>query len=254
MLLIWGKKYSHKHLGYVADFCPICREPQAFRLRRTKLVPHFWYIPTGSGVFVCNERRCGVCGVDFNADTTRYQAIARQSGSFAHLKPQPFPTFDDVERNRLQVEAVIRKDPRSLPARDRHVLIRQPLELLSSRVEAHSRATHVDREVGLTFIVAVLAIWAGVALATRFAPDNSDAIVLALLGLSVVAVFVQFLFTGRRYLRREIGPLLVRALKPLKPTRAEVDRAVADMKEARHKIGSKLDVGHLMRQLDAPRA
>ncbi len=254
MVLVWGKKYSYKLLGYVADFCPICRGPQAFRMRRTKLVPHFWYIPTGLGEFVCNERRCLACGVDFNGEPTRYASLSKKRGSFEQLKPLTFPNFDQVERGRMEVEAAVRKNPAMLPARDRYLLIRQPMELLSPRVENHWRATHIDREVGLTFVGAIAAVWAGAALATRFSPDNVDVVTLTLLALGVLAVFVQFLLTGRRYMRRQIAPLLVRCLAPLKPAPSEVERAVDEMKSGRHKIGAKLDVRDLLKQLDTARA
>ena len=252
MLLIWGKKYSYKKLGYAADFCPICREPRAFRLRRTNLVPHFWYIPTGFGEFVCNERQCLDCGVDFNGDPARYAALSKKSGSFGQLKKLTFPTFDEVQRGRLDIEKALRNDPASIAPRDRQLLIRQPLELLSPRVENRKRNLQMDRDVALTFVGAWLVVWAGMALASRFLPEDVDVVTLTLLAMAVVAVVVQLALVNRRFMRRHITPLLVRCLAPLKPRRQEIEAAVADMKAARHKIG-KLNVDHLMKRLAAGR-
>ena len=30
MFVVWGKKHVYRKLGYVADFCEICRGPKAF--------------------------------------------------------------------------------------------------------------------------------------------------------------------------------------------------------------------------------
>ncbi len=254
MLIIWGKKYSYKQLGYVADFCPICREPRGFRMRGVSLVPHLWYIPTGFGEFVGNERRCLDCGVDFNGDPARYASMSKKSGSFGQLKKLTYPSFDEAQRGRLDLEKAIRENPASIGARDRQLLIRQPLELLSPRVESRMRKMHMDRDVGLTFVAAWMLVWAGMALASRFLPDSIDVVTLTLLAMAAVAVIVQLALVNRRYMRRDIAPLLVRCLAPLKPGRREIEAAVADMKAARHKIGTKLSVDHLMQQLAAARA
>ncbi len=84
-------------------------------------------------------------------------------------------------------------------------------------------------------------------------PQNAEVVTLALLGVAVVAVAVQLALVNRRFMRRDIAPLLVRCLAPLKPRRNEVEAAVADMKAARHEIGKALSVDHLMRQLDSAR-
>jgi hypothetical protein len=239
-------------LGYVADFCPICREPRAFRLCGKRLVPQSFYIPVGFGELVGNERRCLDCGVDLPGDPTRYTALSKKPASFGQLRKLTYPSFDDAQRGRLELEKAVRDNPSAIGARDRQRLIRQPLELLSPRVEAHTPQT--DRDVAITVVAAWAAVWAGTSLATRFSPDNADAVLLGLLAVAVLAVVVQLALVNRRYMRREIAPLLVRCLAPLKPRRAEIEAAVADMKAARHKIGSKLSVDHLMQRLEAARA
>lgn len=254
MLFVWGKKTWYRTLGYVADFCPICRAPQAFRMRRATLVPHIWYIPTGLGEFVGNERRCLDCGVDFHGDPARYAALSKRPGSFGQLKKLTYPSFDVAQKGRLDLEKAIRDNPSTIGARDRQQLIRQPLELLSPRVEGRLRAMQMDRDVGITFVAAWAVVWAGMALATRFSPDNADAVFLGLLLAAVLAVVVQLALVNRRYMRRDIAPLLVRCLGPLKPRRVEIEAAVADMKAARHKIGTTLSVDHLMQRLEAARA
>jgi hypothetical protein len=254
MLFVWGKKYAYKKLGYAADFCPICREPQAFSLRRTSLVPHFWYIPTGAGVFVCVDRRCQSCGVAFNGNPERYAAMSRKAGSFADLKPKTFPQFESVERNRLDLEAAIRKDPTSLSPRDRQALIRQPLQLLSPMVQQRFAKVRGDRWVAITAAVAFFLLLSANATSQRpEALEGSELVTLWVLILGMLAVLVQFALSGRRWIRRQLTPLMVRCLGPLKPSQTEVEAAVAEMKQQNHKIGTKVNVAYLMKRLDAAR-
>ena len=254
MIFIWGKKYTFKNLGYAADFCPICRGPQAFRLRRKSLVPHIYYIPSGTAVFVSNERRCLHCEVDFNGDPSRYATLARKPGTFAELQPQTFPAFETAEKGRLELEATIRKNPAALPAGDRLALIRQPLHLLAPKVENYLAKTQLDRDIGFTLVAIVAVVWLGIVIAARLAPDDADTIAFTLMGLGVLALVVQFALTGRRYLRREIAPMLARCLAPLEPTRQELDTAVSELRQKKLKIGQKLDVGDLMRRVETARA
>lgn len=242
-----------RQLGYVADFCPICREPRAFRLSSKSLIRQSFYIPVSFGEFVGNERRCLDCGVDLAGDPARYVALAQKGGSFSTLKKLTYPSFDEAQRGRLELEKAVRKDPFGIDARNRQLLIRQPLELLSPRVEERAGALWADRDVKLTFLAACGVVWAGIALAGRFIPESSEVVTLALLAVAVVAVAVQLALVNRRFMRRDIAPLLVRCLAPLKPRRNEVEAAVADMKAARHEIGKALSVDHLMRQLDTAR-
>ena len=254
MLFVWGKKYAYKDLGYAADFCPICRGPQAFKLRRTNLVPHFWYIPTGAGVFVCMNRRCQSCGVDFNGDPARYATLSRKSGSFTDLKPTTFPQFDTVERNRLDLETAIRKDPAALSARDRQVLIRQPLQLLSPMVQERFAKLRGDRWVTITAVLAFMMLLGANGASQRpDAVEGAEAFTLWVLMLGALAVIVQFALSGRRWVRGQLTPLMVRCLGPLKPSRTEVEAAVAEMKQQKHKIGSKVNVDYLMKRLDTAR-
>src|SRR5258706_9118781 len=44
MFIIWGKKRVTKSLGYVADFCPLCRDVRTFELVRVGLAGHIYYL------------------------------------------------------------------------------------------------------------------------------------------------------------------------------------------------------------------
>ncbi len=250
MLIIWGKKYTYRNLGFAADFCPICRSGQAFRLRAKNLTPHIYYIPSGTSVFVSNERSCLNCDVAFDADTSRYATLARKPGSFAQLKPQTFPDFETAVKARLDLEAAIRANPAVLAAGDRQALIRQPLHLLAPKVENALAKTQLDRDVGYSVIAIVAIVWLGIVIANKLVPDDAATVSFTLMGLGLLALVVQVALGGRRYLRREIAPMLANCLAPLKPTRQELDTAVSELKQKKLKIGQKLDVADLMRRVE----
>jgi hypothetical protein len=42
-VIIWGTKRTLNKLGYVADFCPLCRQSRAFSVSRVGKVGHFYY-------------------------------------------------------------------------------------------------------------------------------------------------------------------------------------------------------------------
>ena len=64
MLLVWGRKWYTRKLGFVADFCEICRRPQPFTLERRSLIGHFWYLPMGTTHAVHHRGRCTRCATD----------------------------------------------------------------------------------------------------------------------------------------------------------------------------------------------
>ena len=66
-VLFWGRKRREDHLGFVADFCPICREVRPFRLLAIRMVPHLFFIPMGSGRLECHVRVCLECGIRLSA-------------------------------------------------------------------------------------------------------------------------------------------------------------------------------------------
>jgi len=66
--IVWGKKRVTRNLGYVADFCPLCREPKPFLLQRIGMAGHVYYISAGEGELVGFHRTCQTCKTAFTAD------------------------------------------------------------------------------------------------------------------------------------------------------------------------------------------
>lgn len=249
MFIFWGKKVVFRKLGYVADFCPMCRVARAFVVRRVGVVGHVYYISFGEGALAGYQKECLECDTALDAKPTAYAAISDELGSVAALTAKTFPTLSQTCQAVMALAERARTAPATLSAEERHTLIRTPMLLLSAKVEKHYAATHLDWEVGY----AVLA-WIGVLLAApplyRF--FSGDALELGevwILGIGLVGVVWQIAAERGRFMRRKIVPALAQSLKPLAPTEAEVRTVLTELGRLRHKIGTKLKAETLMAAL-----
>lgn len=249
MFIVWGKKLVYRKLGHVADFCPICRKPRAFVLRRLGSAGHLYYITVSQGELVGYDRTCVQCGTSFNAEPTQYAAVAPKPAPLPELARQTFPDLEQAWKERLDLERQLRQDPRALHADDRKALIRSPFLLLSPKVEKRFASTHFDKEVGITALVALGLMIAGPALVRKVAPDSAELAVLVFMALGVLLVIVQMALAGGRFMRREVVPVLAKCLRPLQPTPGELQTVMAELKTLRHKMASKLQLAELIAQI-----
>jgi hypothetical protein len=249
MFIIWGKKIVYRKLGHVADFCPICRAPKPFELKRVGSAGHVYYISAGEGELVGYERTCQECGTSFAAEPTTYAAIAKSSAPLADLVKQTYPNILQVLQERLALEEKVRHAPTLLTPEERNALIRSPFVLLSPRVEKRFSSTHIDKEVGLSLVGALLLLVLGPAISRVVAPDASDMAALVFLGMGVLLVGWQVVISGRRFMRRQIVPVLASSLKPLRPTEKELQSVLAELKQVRNKMGAKLVLSDLQEHM-----
>ena len=254
MFIVWGKKYVYRKVGHVADFCPICRRARCFELKRVGLAGHVYYITAGQGELVGYERTCASCAIAFDANPNQYASHARRPSALAALQRETFPDFEQVRAERLALEAQIRHDPASLSAKERYLLIRSPFLLLSPKVEKRFASTHMDKEVGFALVGAVLLMMLASVLAHAVAPDAEPLVVLGSAVAGVVLIIWQIAMAGRRYMRRQIIPVLAGTLQPLRPAHDEIERAMAELKQLSHKIGSKFKPAELLAHMQAGKA
>ena len=252
MFIVWGKKLVYHKLGHVADFCPICRKPRAFVLRRIGSAGHLYYVTVSQGELVGYERTCVQCGTAFNAEPTHYATAAPKPLALPELARQTFPDLEQAWKDRLDLERQLRRDPHALHADDRKALIRSPFLLLSPKVEKRFASTHFDKEVGIAALVALGLMMAGPALVRKVAPDSADLAVLVCMALGVVLVIVQIALAGGRFMRREVLPVLAKCLRPLQPTPGELQAVMAELKTLRHKMATKLTLPELVAQIAGP--
>lgn len=246
MIIIWGKKTVRRRLGYAADFCPICRAPQAFELSRVGSAGHVYYLSAGQGELVGFERTCQNCGTSMEANPDGYAALERRALPLKELARRTFPTLQSALQDRLAFEQRIKSDPGFLSTDERRECLRHPFLLMSERVERRFASTHVDLGVGVAILLALGLLGIGPALIHALAPNHDEFGLLLSLLLGAALIGWQVLASGRRFMRWQIAPHLAGALRPLRPTEREVTAVLRELKQAGYKMGSKLKPADVM--------
>ena len=249
MFIVWGKKHVYRRLGYVSDFCPICRKIQPFEVRRIGLAGHLYYISAGEGELVGHERTCQRCKIALEANPGNYTAILKNPAGDSELKTQTFPDIEEVLKDRLALEERVRTTPSTLSRSERNALIKTPFFLLSPRVEKRFASIHLDKEIGLALISAIMIMVLAPSVSQAMMPDSGELLLMGLMVSAVGLVVWQIAVSGRRFMKRQIIPTLAGCLRPLDPTQEELQAVLADLKQLGHKIGSKLQVPDLKAEL-----
>lgn len=245
MIFIWGKKPVYRRLGFAADFCPVCRSPRAFAIRRVGMAGHVYYLSAGEGTLVGYDRTCTSCGTQYDADPERYVAMTRKPSAVGALARATFPGFKEFWAERLALEERVRKAPFELSTGERRALILEPFITLSPKVEQRCEKVHLDMPICLAIAGTIALANILPALAAKFAPLRTGDAMLAALAIGFTAIIWQLIVSNGRYVRRTIMPLLASSLRPLRPTEAEIRAVVAELGRHGHKIGKKLDAAAL---------
>lgn len=250
MFIVWGRKIVRRKLGQVADFCPICRKTTAFTLVRVGSAGHVYYISSGEGELVGHERACTECGTTLRAEPATYAGVGKARTPLAELVAQTYPGIDDARSERFALEARIAGDLQSLSADERGALIREPFMVLSGKVEEHFSTTHLDKEMLLAIVAALVLLVVGPASLHGLMPEEEGTLflVFGLIGLALVVW--QGIQSGQRFMRKAILPQLARALHPLRPTQGELDEVRSALRTHGHKLGRRLRTEDLMAQLE----
>lgn len=249
MLIIWGKKYVYRKIGQVADFCSACRDIQSFLLRRVGLAGHVYYITVGEGNFVGHQRICNTCKTIYNANADQYVSVADKPLPIETLIRQTNPTLREQIAQRLALDEKLKRTPALLSAAEREQLLYEPFIALAAKVDDRYASTHLDKEIGYAFGGFMLALFTVPALLNSLSRDNADLGTLIVLVAMALLLAWQFATAGRRYLRRQIIPILGDALAPLRPTEKEIRGVLTALKNADRKLGSKLRADDLMQHL-----
>lgn len=252
MFVVWGKKIVRKKIGFVADFCPICRTIRPFQVMRLEAAGSLYYLGLGEGELVGHERTCQQCDTAYPAEPATYASIAKTILSLSELKRQTYPRIEETLRDQLALEERVRHALVHLSPQERSALIRSPFMLLSSHVEKRFSALHIDKAVAVSMVAALALLTFGTAAARTVAPDSTDVSMLAFLGIGVVLVGWQMALSGTKFMNHQVVPKLARALRPLRPTEHELKSVHAELKELRHKMGKKLVLAELQAQLVQP--
>jgi hypothetical protein len=254
MFIVWGKKLVYRKVGYVADFCPICRGPKPFMLQRIGSASHVYYISSGEGELVGFQRTCLECGSSFSAKPDTYASISKTNLPLEELLKQTFPNFTEVLQERLKLEEKVKRAPASLTKEERQDLIWSPFVLLSPKVEKRFASTHMDKEIGLSIIAAIALLIAGPFLVKVIMPSQVETALLVCFIVSPLLIVWQVATSGRRFINRQIIPVLSKSLYPLSPNENEIKTVLTELKKLKHKIGKKIKAVDLFTQIQLMRS
>jgi hypothetical protein len=246
MLLVWGRRWYSRKLGFVGDFCEMCRQARPFRMERLTLKGHFWYLPLGETHAVAHKATCTACSTTVAPEMGRYAGFARKQADATSLLAQTFPAFEQATAARLAIERTVRDAPGTLSATDRRQLIQTPFVLMSRATEERFSAIHVDAGLGLAliglFVLPILAI----SISDKVSPDNGGLVLLGAVGVAAGLLVWQAVQSRARWVRRAVVPRLARCLAPLTPSVAELEEMIGLLRQHKHKLGKHLRAAELL--------
>jgi len=240
MFIVWGKTIKRKKLGFVADYCAVCRDLRTFQVSRVGSASHVYYISFGQGDLVGYERTCGVCSTPVEADTTRYPDMSRTSRPATDLISETFPNYYSVYREVIERDRKLRDTPSLLTPQERQARMREPFMLIAPIAQQKLASTQWDWRV-LVAIVSFIPLFSVLAaIAGLFTADDqepNETYIFVGIALWVAYMIYEVVMSSRRYLLKHAVPPLAASLLPLKPSVAEVSAIVDECKRAKLKLG-----------------
>lgn len=257
MIFIWGSKRVEKKLGWVAEFCPLCRALRAFKLIRVGTAGHVYYITLGEGKLVGHLIQCGDCGLKVAAEPSRYAALEkRRIDDLELLAQRTFPSWRSVYAGRLALEEQLRKTPAGLTPEQRKALLMEPFALMNPQIEArYSGELQFDKQSGLGCLAALF-LPAGLFIyGTRALKGvQQDRVLIAaaiLFGIGGLYTAAQLILGRGRFVDRRIVPILARSLVPLNPTYHEIAECLDRCRAEGMRIGKTVKPERLAGELQS---
>lgn len=241
------RRVPEKMAGWVAEYCPICRDVQAMALKRIGT----WDMRRQGTDFAAVD--CTECGQRYQADPAVYLAVAAErpeSVKELMLRTQPRLPIRVLERVRWDCRA-IRGD---LPGPERAEAIRDPILRLAMlaprRVRLEIPAITAPVFFATYVLLLTLGAWTGLV-----GPNSPPWPYLIALVPSVgAAALVMHRVLRRRDVRvyrREIEPRLARALRPLRPEVEELRELQAWMKATANPLARYVEPEQLLEAVRA---
>lgn len=249
--IVWGTKRTLTKLGFIADFCPICRQIRPFSVSRVGKVGHIYYISFGEGELVGYLAECQTCHLKLSANPQLYQTVSKSlSPDLISLIQGTFPELHQYYQERFEVEEQIKRDPQKLPAPVRAALIEEPFHLLSPLVEARlSGETHFNRESGFGCLFTIVMVFL-LGMFQSHIPDWLSGLGWLVIGGGIVYTIAQLFLSNQKYLDREVVPLLASCLKPLSPTSDELQACLNKLAILKQRLGRRLKAQQLLRAIE----
>lgn len=250
MFIIWGKKIVLKKLGYVTDFCPICRCVQPFEINNILIKEHLYYISMGSGQNVGSSLICRCCSVQLSARRERYPAISQKMIPFDELLSKTRPDWDEADEKRFLIEKQLKEAPRLITPRQRAELILEPFLILAPKVENDLGATRLDRKAIILFLIAFISTPFFFMIYDSLWPEDSGLTGFVVFFLAIfILVICQIDLVRYRYFLKHVYPVIAKSLLPLRPEEKEIQSAI-DLLATQHlKVGTFASVSEILKML-----
>lgn len=255
MIFIWGTKRTERKLGLVADFCPICRDLRSFHMVRVGVANHIYYLSFGDGKLVGYLIRCQDCGVDLGVEPTRFVHV--EPGHQMELEDLIRTTHPRVRENyaeRLELEARIKNTRATLAPDEYQKFMLESFSLLNPQLEVRfGKSTQFDKPASLgclSTVILVLVLFFG---SMAFMGPTQDKLLIATLVIGftgLVYTFIQLHLAPGRYFHNQVLPALVKALRPLEPTKDDLVRCLERCQTLGMKIGKVAKVNDIWAQLE----
>jgi len=255
MVLHFGKKRVEKRLGFVAGFCPICRDVRAFRLIQVSVATAFNEVPLGKGILAGHLVECVDCQVRLQSSLEQYPTAEPEYPlGLDWLVERTCPDLRAQYSGRLKVEAGLKKGRSMLLPEQRGDYLLEPFLILSPMVDARFRdPTRMDVPSTLggvaTFLLTVVSFYCAIQFFHGPAQDRALIGVAIVLGLGVFFGLLQLHLAPSRFVRRRIGLMAARALRPLDPSQGEIEDCLQKCREKKLRIGRELKTDQLWLQM-----
>jgi hypothetical protein len=254
MFIFWGTKAVTRKLGYVSDFCPICREIRDFQVNRIGMAGHLYGLSFGQGQLVGHQKTCLQCGVELKTDAAIYKDIPKklQDAGTTQLINSTFPNIRQYYADRLSLEDQLTRQPNQIDAQTRLALIKEPFLLLAPIIEKRFSAVHIDRYVGAALVLTIVAAVAVANIFNAFFPlafEQKANAFLITFGIGIAAIGIQGFKSAGRFMRKVIYPKISLALRPLNPSQHELEVVFAELKRLDFKLSKKAKLKDLLREL-----
>lgn len=245
--MLVGQSTIQKRRGFVADFCPMCREMLTVRLIEFRRAPHINGIAIG---FVLGRStgfvtECTKCGFRIKTRLERFESVEkRRPESLDELEQRTNPRARNDFGTRLETERRIRHGA-PLPPEKRQAFLREPFRLVRNEIDTdqgiYLRRDQTSLWIAVSSFVGPIPF---VAVASNI-ENQTVAESLAILGFTVFVIGLAttlFRISTRRYrfFRVKLLPMIDRALRPLAPSMTELEETIDWLRETDFKFANRL--------------
>lgn len=246
-LIIHGKTFVREHKGTSAGFCPVCRSIRHFSVSRVGYTDHLYGIPVGRGKHVADELTCVQCNAVYGGAPDSIRLLAGDSTTAeADLKSLGAASGPIA---RMELEG--RAQNRAISAEERTALLAEPFWALQYWHDVLVRRGPTDPfSISLTLLtVASIAGTLLGAIADVNNPMSSGHDWVVRCGIAAMVLAPACII--RLVLRMRSGSIqplirpLAASLAPLKPTPAEIEGVLEQLRAARNPIAHHLHAQRL---------